>query len=174
MNCCIVVHSQIPKYLQNRWQRLQNCAAGYVLGKYANIFQVAYQGLHDKNWPGYLPIKLIKHGRHLRSDKSWPMIDCGEKNNFRQQADEIFNTLPVNIRICENKKSFINKARSFYKDKALARVLPLYNLLFSFFFSYDLIEIFVQLFNLRRCGWVRWDFYVLISIFDHQPICLMF
>ena len=79
------------------------------------------------------------------------MIDCGEKNNFRQQADEIFNTLPVNIRICENKKSFINKARSFYKDKALARVLTLSNLLFSFF-SYGLIEIFVQLFNLSRSG----------------------
>ena len=79
------------------------------------------------------------------------MIDYGEKNNFQQQADEIFNTLPVNIRICENKKSFINKARSFYKDKALARVLPLSNLLFSFF-SYGLIEIFVQLFNLSRSG----------------------
>ena len=68
INYCIVVHSQIPKYLQNRLQRLQNCAAGYVLGKYANtldainlnwipvaentelnVSKLAYQGLHDKN-----------------------------------------------------------------------------------------------------------------------------
>ena len=73
INYCIVVHSQIPKYLQNRLQCLQNCAAGYVLGKYTNTLDVinlnwlpvaentefnvsklAYQGLHDKNCPEYL------------------------------------------------------------------------------------------------------------------------
>ena len=137
MNYCIIVHSQIPKYLQNRLQRLQNCAAEYVLGKYANtsdvvnlnwlpvaentefnVSKLTYQGLHDKSFPEYLPIKLIKGGRNLRSDKSGSMIDYGKKNAFQQQADEVFKTLPVNIRICENKKSFIIKARSFYKDKA--------------------------------------------------------
>ena len=45
-------------------------------------------------------------------DKSGPMVDYGEKNIFQQQANEVLNTLPLNIRICENKKSFINKARS--------------------------------------------------------------
>ena len=69
MNYCIVVHSQIPKYLQNRLQPLQNCVAGYVLGKYANtldiinlnwlpvventefsVSKLRYQGLHVKNW----------------------------------------------------------------------------------------------------------------------------
>ena len=73
----------------------------------------------------YLPMKLIKGRRNLRSDKSGPVIDYGEKNAFQQQANEVFNTLPVNIRIREKKKSFINKGRSFYKDKALARVLSL-------------------------------------------------
>ena len=51
----------------------------------------------------YLPMKLIKGRRNLRSDKSGPVIDYGEKNAFQQQANEIFNTLPVNIRIREKK-----------------------------------------------------------------------
>ena len=34
------MHSQIPKYLQKALQRLQNCAAGYALGKYANTLDV--------------------------------------------------------------------------------------------------------------------------------------
>ena len=34
------MHSQIPKYLQNRLQRLQNCAAEYVFGKHANTLDV--------------------------------------------------------------------------------------------------------------------------------------
>ena len=78
INYCIIAHSQIPKYIQNRLQHLYNCAAGYVIGKYAykldvinlnwlpvaenrdfNISKFAYHGLHDKNWPEYLPIKLI-------------------------------------------------------------------------------------------------------------------
>ena len=78
-----------------------------------------------KNWPEYLPVKLIERRRNLRSDKSGPMIEYGERNTFQQQANEVFNTLPVNIRICENKKSFINRARSFCKDKDLARLLSL-------------------------------------------------
>ena len=118
INYCIVVHSQIPKYLQNRLQRSENCAAGYVLGKYANTLDVInlnwlpvaentefnvsklpHQGLHDKNLLEYLPKKLIERRRNLRSDKSGPMIDYGEKNTFQQQANEVFNTLPVNIKI---------------------------------------------------------------------------
>ena len=69
----------MPNHLQNRLQHLQNCAAGYIFGKYLNtldvinlnwlpvaentefnISKLAYQGLHDKNWPEYLLIKLIK------------------------------------------------------------------------------------------------------------------
>ena len=53
------------------------------------------------------------------------MIDYRENNTFQQQDNEVFNTLPVNIRICEYKKSFINKARRFYKDNVLARLLLL-------------------------------------------------
>ena len=70
-----------------------------------------------------MPIKLIERRRNLPSDKSGPVTDYSERNTFQQQANEVFNTLPVNIRICENKKSFINKARGLYTDKALAGIL---------------------------------------------------
>ena len=58
----------MPKYLVKRLQRVQNCAVGYVLGRYAdvvdvvnlnwlpilegieyNISKLTYQGLNDKN-----------------------------------------------------------------------------------------------------------------------------
>ena len=32
-----------------------------------------------KNWPEYLPVKLIERRRNLRSDKSGPMIEYGER-----------------------------------------------------------------------------------------------
>ena len=69
-NYCIVVHSQIPKYLQNRLQRLQNCAwkctwiCTWKICQYMRRHQSklvtcswkhriqhikTYQGLRDKN-----------------------------------------------------------------------------------------------------------------------------
>ena len=35
INYCNVVYGQLPKYLINRLQRVQNTTAGYVYGRYA-------------------------------------------------------------------------------------------------------------------------------------------
>ena len=89
-------------YLVERLQRVQNCAAGYVLGRYAiavyvvnlnwlptvegieyNISKLTYQGLNDKNWPSYLPEEIVTQKRTLRSNKSGPYVDHGEKHKFQ-------------------------------------------------------------------------------------------
>ena len=48
INYCNVVYGQMPNYLVKRLQRVQNCALRYVLGRFANVFDVV-----DLNW---LPI----------------------------------------------------------------------------------------------------------------------
>ena len=72
--------------LLNDLQRVQNCAAGYVLGRYAkavavvnlnwlpvfkgieyNISKLTYQVLYDKNWPSYLPVEIVTQKKTLRS-----------------------------------------------------------------------------------------------------------
>ena len=144
LNYCNVVYGQLPNYLLKRLQRVQNCAAGYVLGRYAtaidiinlnwlpiiegieyNISKLTYQGLNDKNWPEYLAVKTETHKRKLRSSNSGPIIKHDEKNTFQAQANKVFNYLPINVRSCESKICFNKQARGFYKDKALARVLSL-------------------------------------------------
>ena len=77
--------------------------------------------------------------RNLWSDKSGPMIDFGERNNFQQQVNKVFNKLPVNIRICENKKSFIIEVS--IRMKPWLGYCPDNSVLF--FFSFGLFEIFV-------------------------------
>ena len=163
-------------------QHLQNCAAGYVLGKYTDtldlinlnwlsvagnkefkVSKVACQGLHDKNWSEYLPINFIKRRRSFRSEKSRPMINIntdGETNTFQQQAEvlssEVFSTLPVRIwknnRICENKQSL-----SIRIIEVFIRIKPWleycpHKVFSVFFFSFGLFEIFVQLFNFSLSG----------------------
>ena len=144
INHCSVVYNQMPKYLVKRLQRVQNCAAGYVLGRYGNavdvvnlnwlpilegieynISKLIYQGLNDKNWPSYLPVEIVTQKRTLRSNNSGPCVDHGEKHTFQDQAKNAFNKLPFNIRSNESKIIFNRQAREFYKDKALARALLL-------------------------------------------------
>ena len=40
INYCSVAYCKIPNYLVKRLQRVQNCAAGYILCRYANAVDV--------------------------------------------------------------------------------------------------------------------------------------
>ena len=40
INYCSVVYGQLPRYLINRLQRVQNTTAGYVYGRYAKTLDV--------------------------------------------------------------------------------------------------------------------------------------
>ena len=78
INYCNVVDGQMPNYLVKGLQRVQNCDAGYVLGRYANaadivnlnwlpilesiqynISKLTYRGLSNKNWPSHLPVEIV-------------------------------------------------------------------------------------------------------------------
>ena len=71
-------------YLVKRLQRVDNCAAGYALARYANavdvvnlnwlpilegieynIRKLTYQRLKDKNWPSHLPAEIVTQKRTL-------------------------------------------------------------------------------------------------------------
>ena len=75
--------------LLNDLQRVQNCAAGYVLGRYAkavdvvnlnwlpvfkgieyNISKLTYHRLNDKDLPSYLPNEIVTQKRTLHSNNS--------------------------------------------------------------------------------------------------------
>ena len=71
-------------YLVKILRRVDNCAAGYALARYANAVDVVnlnwlpilegieynirklmYQRLNDKNWPSYLPVEIVTQKRTL-------------------------------------------------------------------------------------------------------------
>ena len=51
INYCNVVYGQLPKYLINRLQRVQNTTVGYVFGRYAKMLDII-----NLNW---LPMRKI-------------------------------------------------------------------------------------------------------------------
>ena len=86
LNYYTVVHAQMPMYLINRLQRIQNTTAGYVFGPYATMHDVINlpwlpikediefsttklinQSLHSELWLKYLSVKPADRGKNLLS-----------------------------------------------------------------------------------------------------------
>ena len=143
INYCNVVYGQLPKYLINRLQRVQNTTASYVQGRYdktldvvnlnwlpnqenieMNTVKLAHKPLNNELWPNYLKLALIERKRNLRSSDLGPIIKQADDYTFQQQAT-VYNNVPKDFKEINDFKAFSRKIKGFYKDKALARVLSL-------------------------------------------------
>ena len=143
INYCSVVYGQLPRYLINRLQRVQNTTAGYVYGRYAktldvinlnwlpieediemNTVKLTQKPLKDELWPDYLKLALIERKRNLRSSNLGPMIKQGDHYIFQQQAT-VYNNMSKDFKEINDFKAFSRKIKGFYNGKALARVLSL-------------------------------------------------
>jgi len=98
LNYCNIVFSQLPKYQLDRLQRVQTCAAGYVLSRYAkltlnwlpirecidwNLTKYAYRSMTSGNWPSYLRTETVEIFRDLRSNDDGPKLKfSSEKLSF--------------------------------------------------------------------------------------------
>ena len=142
LSYCNSVYSQVPRYLTNRLQRVQTCAAGYVLGRYAKIRNVvdlkwlpveesisfslvkyAFQAMNNPVWPSYLPLRTVERRRNLRSNDSGLKLRNGDRFSFEEQASVAFNDLPKSIRECYDKAKFGREAKKYYIDQALAKAV---------------------------------------------------
>ena len=150
-----MVYGQLPKYLINRLQRVQNTTAGYVYGRYAktldvinlnwlrieeniemNTVRFAHKSLNNESWSNYLKLALIERKRNLRSLDLGSIIKQRDDHTFQQQAT-VYNNVP---------KAFSRKIEEFYKDKPLARFLNfVLSLEFDFCFHVQLYSCCVLL-----------------------------
>ena len=154
-----MVYGQLPKYLINRLQRVQNTTAGYVYGRCAktldvinlnwlpieentemNTVKLAHKSLNYKLWSNYVKLALTECKRNLRSSYLWSIIKQGDDYTFQQQATA-FNNLQKDFKEINDIKAFSRKIKEFYKDKALTRALSLssfLSLIFVFMSNYGI------------------------------------
>ena len=139
INYCNVVYGQLPDYLLNRLQRTQTTAAGYVLGKYANITDVinlhwlpikeniefnvsklTYNALHDTKWPSYMKIDntIIESAKMKTINKT-------DSKTFNDQVNSCYHDMRKNEFNNTNRVDFLKRAKAYYTDKALARALSM-------------------------------------------------
>lgn len=142
LSYCNTVYAQIPQYLKKRIQRVQSCAAGYVLRRYCTLKDVTslgwllveqrceldlsiagFKALNDEKWPDYLSMKKLKFKRTLRSIDNGIMIEPGENGTFNNQVSKVFNDLPKNIRNLDSISTFYSQTKKYFLDKSIAIAL---------------------------------------------------
>ena len=136
-----VIYKNITLTQLSRLQRLQNSAAGYVIGRYAKVNDVislkwlpikeriefafakmSFKALNNDSWPEYLP--LMKHERLENSRNKNKFVSRSyEKSTFTEESAIIYNDLPVSIHNTKTYSEFSSRTKSYFLDKALARVL---------------------------------------------------
>ena len=116
-----VVSGPIPMYLLKRLQRVQLTVAGFVLLRYARLSDVisvgwlpiverrdyhlaklVFKAIHFSNWPSYLKLEERKFLKDLRSSTVRRLVVPIETGTFQDQAARVFNSLPEDIRNCNN------------------------------------------------------------------------
>ena len=112
--------------MKKKLQRIQNCAAGYVLRKFAHLQDVVslgwllveqkvemdlavagFKALNDKNWPSYLSMPRSKPARGLRTNDVGITIVNGENGSFQEQVAMVSNDLPKSLREEKSIKRFL-------------------------------------------------------------------
>ena len=133
----------LPDYLIRRLQKVENAAAGFVQGRYANaenvlalnwlpvkeriefnIAKLTYKAIYFKNWTSYLSVREVRQVRVLRSNNDGKKLEIPKINNtFEHPAALIFNSFPQDIRDCTTYHEYVKKTRTVLMERAQARIL---------------------------------------------------
>ena len=133
-----VVSEPLPEYLLKRMQRVQLAAASFVIGRFADVGDIAklgwlpirerrqyrllcmtFKALNFDDWPSYLKVKKREPGRNLRSSGTNLLEVPLESMTFQHSASKLFNRLPQDLRTTADFNFFRKEVRRILKDGIL-------------------------------------------------------
>ena len=109
-----------------RLQHIQFVAASFVFGCNVNnsdsllklgwlpmkevrewhVLKAAHKAIYSHDWPRNLQLEQVKHARNLRSSSTINLVIPHASDTFQYSAAAFFNSLPSNVKCCDNFKSF--------------------------------------------------------------------
>ena len=141
LNYGCVVFGQIPKYMIQRLQKVQNITAAYVFSRYAttkdvidlkwlpmkeliqwNTVKLVHKSKFDPKHPDYLKVEFHNPKRVVRSENQEPLVAFADSKTFQAQA-KTFDVLPDKLKTMKEYKKFSKDSKIFYLDQALAESL---------------------------------------------------
>ena len=137
-----IVCYPLPMYLQKKIQKVQNCAASFVVNRYAteedvlklgwlptkertelDLLRATHHAMYNPSWPEYLKVEKREPKRLLRSSKAPLLVVPLTKGTaFQDSISRLFNELPAEIRSCSELPSYIRQVKDILKERAKERI----------------------------------------------------
>jgi len=83
-----------------------------------HLLRTTHRALYDTHWPSYLTLERRQTTRNLRSSAMPQLVVPLETGTFQDSASRLFNSLPNDIKLETNAKTFVRKVFEFLKTKA--------------------------------------------------------
>ena len=71
-----------------------------------HVLKAAHKAIYSHDWPRNLQLEQVKHARNLRSSSTINLVTPYASDTFQYSAAALFNSLPSNVKCCDNFKSF--------------------------------------------------------------------
>ena len=121
-----IIFYPITDCLLKRLQRIRFAAARFVFGCYVNmidsilklgwlpmkerrewhVLKAAHKAIYSHDWPRNLQLEQVRHARNLRSSSTINLVIPHASDTYQYRVAALFNSLPSNVKCCDNFKSF--------------------------------------------------------------------
>ena len=136
-----IIFYPITDCLLKRLQRIQFAAASFVFGRYVNnidsilklgwlpmkerrewhVLKAAHKAIYSHDWPRNLQLEQVRHARNLRSSSTINLVIPHASDTFQYSAAALFNSLPSNVKCCDNFKSFSKQTLCILRERCRNR-----------------------------------------------------
>ena len=132
-----IIFYPITDCLLKRLQRIQFLAASFVFGHHVNnidsilklgwlpmkerrewhVLKAAHKAIYSHDWPKNLQLELVRLARNLRSSITINLVIPHASDTFQYSAAALFNSLPSNVKCCDNLKSFSKQTLCILRER---------------------------------------------------------
>ena len=136
-----IIFYPITDCLLKRLQRIQFEAASFVFGRYVNnidsilklgwlpmkerrewhVLKAAHKAIYSHDWPRNLQLEQVRHARNWRSSSTINLVIPYASDTFQYSAAALFNSLPSNVKCCDNFKSFSKQTLCILRERCRNR-----------------------------------------------------
>ena len=136
-----IIFHPITDCLLKRLQHIQFAVASFVFGRYVNnidsflklgwlpmkerrewhVLKAAHKAIYSHDWPRNLQLEQVKHARNLRSSSTINLVIPYASDSFQYSAAALFNSLPSNVKCCDNFKSFSKQTLCILRERCRNR-----------------------------------------------------
>lgn len=137
-----IIFYPITDCLLKRLQRIQFAAASFVFRRYVNnidsipklgwlpmkerrewhVLKAAHKAIYSHDWPRNLQLEQVKHARNLQSSSTINLVIPHASDTFQYSTAALFNSLPSNVKWCDNFRTFSKQILCILRERCRNRV----------------------------------------------------